>query len=413
MKRHHRYLLALACLMLLAAAALLAALRPERVARLVLARTGTALGLEITATGRAGYRLLGTPRLVLRGVVAREPGAATAILRAERIAIAVPWSTLRSRGAVLDMQRVELDAPELGLEALRAWLAKRPPAATRIPALREGLSVVRGRVAGQGWDLSGLAITVPELRPDAPVAAHVRGRFRAAPLGIGFDLYLAATRPADGTGAAAVGRLDAAGEGWTLPARVRLSAPLRFEAGSLRLAPAHLAVAARYATGAGAHPFALGLHGPVRLGADGVALAPVALALRGDGLLPRLDARGAIALDERLVLRLQGSLASWNAAWPALPPPLGTSTAPLPFRLDYAGPMDASGVAHLELRRDQARFEGRFRLPRLLHWIDAAHAGTPLPPLAGRLLAPRMEIPGARLEGVEVEIDDPSPGDGP
>jgi hypothetical protein len=97
---------------------------------------------------------------------------------------------------------------------------------------------------------------------------------------------------------------------------------------------------------------------------------------------------------------------AWNNAWPALPPPIGQSDAPLPFRLDYVGKPDASDVARLQLRREQARFDARFRLPEVLAWSGAANGGSPVPPLDGRITVPALEISGARLEGVEVVIDE-------
>ncbi len=408
LKRRHRLLIALACLLLLAALALRIALRPENVARVVLQQAGAALGLEITAGGDAEYRLFGTPRLVLRDVVAREPGADAAILRAERIAIAVPWATLRSRGAALDVQRIELDAPVLDLPAFQAWQAKRPPAETRIPTLRRGLAIVGGRIRNDGWEIDGIEVDLPRLHPDEPVAAHVAGRYLDPPTRIGFDLHVAMTRPANHVGAAAVGEIEVAGADWRLPARIRLSGPLHLGDDELRITPARLAASASYVAGGNRLAFALGLHGPVRFDEATWTLAPVALALRGQGVLPRLDARGAIALGARLVLRLEGEMPGWNDAWPALPPPLGQSDAPLPFRLDYAGRPDASEVARLQLRRDATRFDGRFRLPEVLAWSDAAARGSPLPPLDGHVSTPRLEISGAQLEGVEIDIDDPA-----
>ena len=64
-------------------------------------------------------------------------------------------------------------------------------------------------------------------------------------------------------------------------------------------------------------------------------------------------------------------------------------------------------IAALELRRDDTRFAARFHLPAVLDWLDSGAIGSPLPPLQGRLSTPRMEIAGATLEGVEVELDDP------
>jgi hypothetical protein len=340
-------------------------------------------------------------------VVARERGAQAAVLRAERIDVAVPWSTLRSRGAVLDVQRVELDAPVLDLPALEAWLDKRPPAETRIPTLRRGLAISGGRIHADGWEIEALDVDLPRLHRDAPVAAHVAGRFLDPPMRVGLDLHIALTRPANHVGAASVGTVEVASGDWRLPARLRLSGPLHLDAGALRITPARLAMSATFVSGATRLPFALGVHGPLRFENSIWTLAPVGLALRGQAAVPTFDARGAIALGRNLVVHLDGVMPAWNAAWPALPPPIGQSDTPLPFRLDYVGKPDASDVARLQVRREQARFDARFRLPEVLAWSGATNSGSPIPPLDGLITVPALEISGARLEGVEVEIDEP------
>ncbi|MGH8063600.1 MAG: hypothetical protein ACREO7_16465, partial [Pseudoxanthomonas sp.] len=126
-----------------------------------------------------------------------------------------------------------------------------------------------------------------------------------------------------------------------------------------------------------------------------------------DTPIPRLDAFGTLALGRRLVLQLDGRIAQWPAAWPALPSPIGQSGSALPFTLSYLGSPDFAGTAAMELRRDATRFQGRFQLPAVLEWIDAGGKGSPLPPLAGTLTTPELEISGATLEGVEVQIEDP------
>jgi hypothetical protein len=90
-----------------------------------------------------------------------------------------------------------------------------------------------------------------------------------------------------------------------------------------------------------------------------------------------------------------------------LPSPLAESKSPLPFDLDYAGRMDLGDVASLALRRDDTRFDGRFRITDVTAWANAESNGSLLPPLSGTLHTPRMEIAGATLEGVDVELDDP------
>ncbi|HEY0310760.1 MAG TPA: hypothetical protein VGC43_06525, partial [Luteimonas sp.] len=73
--RRRRLLVAIALALLALLLALRFALQPERATRFLLARVGNTLGLEITFGGAAEYRLRGVPRLVIRDVVAREPGA--------------------------------------------------------------------------------------------------------------------------------------------------------------------------------------------------------------------------------------------------------------------------------------------------------------------------------------------------
>ena len=144
---------------------------------------------------------------------------------------------------------------------------------------------------------------------------------------------------------------------------------------------------------------------PMRSGA--VALSPAGVALRGEGVVPDVDGRAAFAYAKDATLHLDGTLATWPDAWPALPPPIGQSDAPLPFVLDYAGPFDLTSIVRLRMRRDATTFDGRFRLPDVLAWIDAP-PGSPLPPLTGTVHAPQLEVAGAILEGVDVRLDDPA-----
>src|SRR3546814_9335467 len=84
MRKPAKLLLTAAAALLLLALALHLLLQPQRVTGFVLNALGDALGLEITATGSSEYRLRGTPVLVVHDMVAREPGAATPLLRARR-----------------------------------------------------------------------------------------------------------------------------------------------------------------------------------------------------------------------------------------------------------------------------------------------------------------------------------------
>src|SRR6476620_11080004 len=82
--------------------------QPQRATRLILKQLGSALGLEISATG-GEYRMSPMPSLVVEDVVARESGVARPLLRANRVALSLPWSTIRSRGSDLTIDRVEAD----------------------------------------------------------------------------------------------------------------------------------------------------------------------------------------------------------------------------------------------------------------------------------------------------------------
>ncbi len=398
--------LVIALLLLLAGAGFLA--QPQRASVLLMDRVGNSLGLRITASGRSEYRLRGTPQLILRDVVAQRPGDPTAVLRAERVLVSLPWSTLRARGSDLTVQRIELDAPVLDIRALRRWQATRPPAPSRIPTLRDGLHVVRGRIVNEGWTIEGIDLSLPSLAPGQPLRARVRGRYLDPPSRVPFDLDVAMTSPQSGAGFAASGSIRIEREGWTLPGHVRLSGPLWLGDGDVRMAPAKIGFSGRYLSASSRHPFVLGAFGQLHL-IDGVwTLDPASLVLGGTGVIPDAKASGALALGRRLVLRLDGTIARWPQAWPALPPPLSASRSQLTFVLDYVGRLGFIDVASLRLRRDATLFDARFRLPQVQAWLDAGAIGSPLPPLDGRLRTPRLEIAGAQLEGVEVEFDDPS-----
>lgn len=425
-KRWRRVLVAFGMVLLLLSLSATWLLQPEQLIPLILDRTGKALGLEITSNGVSEARLRGQPQLVVRNIVARQPGGKTAILRAERVLLALPWSSLRSGGKDLVIERVELDAPVFDLPALQAWLAKRPSGEdSKIPTLTDGLRVINGRIDNGDWRIENVDLRLPSLHPQRPVNARIRGHYVDAATGNGtmkipFDLAIALTRPANDAGVAAVGTLAIESTDWRLPATVALSGPLHLGDDAITMTPATLGISARYESGETGSdkaasdktasdktslPFSLGLHGPLRYQAGTWVLAPVGVALRGDEPVPNFDAHGALALGKRLVIELDSVLPQWPASWPALPVPVSDSTSPLPFSLRYTGKSDLSDVAGLRLQRDTTEFDGRFKLYDVLAWIDQV-GGSPLPPLDGHLRSPELEISGAVLEGVDVVIDD-------
>src|SRR5690606_12699724 len=140
--------------------------------------------------------------------------------------------------------------------------------------------------------------------------------------------------------------------------------------------------------------------------------APLHLVLSGRGdaggdPVPPAGVHGRLVLDDALDLQLDGDIAAWPQAWPALPEPIGRPEGPIAVSLDYHGPLALTGVLGLRAARDATRFDGRFRVRDVMAWLDSDLA-TPLPPLDGRASTPVLEIAGARLEGVQIEIDDAS-----
>ena len=379
--------------------------------RFLLRQAGAALGLDIRA-GTLDYRLRGTPQLQLHDVVAQRPGDAVPLLCARRLLLALPWKTLRTRGASLVLQRIELDAPVLDIPALQRWLATRPPsAAPRIPSLTTGLRIRDGRIDNDDWRIDGVAIDLPNLALNLPLHARVRGRYLAAPISIPADLrltithlnHLLAGQASAVSGAGTLTLVDAGG--WHIPAQVSLTGPLQIGKDSALMRPAKLGIAARYISASSDLPFQLGVYAPMVFNNAAWRFVPATLVLRGGGMIPNAQARGSVSVGARLRLHLDGALDTWPLAWPALPMPLAASSSTLPCVLDYQGAPAFSDAATLTLRRDATIFRAQFQLPEVLTWLDASE-GSPLPPLSGSLTTPRIQIPGATLDGVQIEIDD-------
>ena len=407
---------AVAIVLLLATLVAAMLMQPQRLARLVLGGVGANLGLEITFEGEARYRLRGTPMLEVRDISVRRAdggdtgdgdGDSETILRAGRAMISLPWSTVLDRsGPPLALHGIELDAPVLDLPRLQAWLASRPPGDGRLPSLSEGIRVRDGQVLAEGWELRDLDLYLPRFAAHAALAAEARGRLlMASPTRVHFDLQLAATRPANGAGASARGQVRIEHEHWQLPAAVTASGPLRVGDGSWWIMPLRFGAAGSFQGEGDPLPFEFGAHGPLRLRDGTWTLVPASIVLRGEGIIPTLEAQGRAALGRALLLELAGTLPDWPDAWPALPAPLGTSASPIGVSLGYAGASDLSDPVALRMRRDDAIAEASARVAALLDWMDALHEGSPLPPLHGRASAPRIEVPGGTLEGVEIILD--------
>ena len=407
------FALVILAVLLLAGIALRYAMQPQHATRLVLDQVGRTLGLRITASGTAQYSLRGGPALVVRDVIAQQPGAATPLLRADRILLSLPWSTVRglttgAAGSTITMHRVELDHPVVDADALQPWLQTRPPGKTRYPVLTQGMHVNDGRVIAQGWSLGSLMIDLPRLVPDQPLRASIAGRYRSAALQLPFALDVALSHPGNDAALGLAGTVSVQRGTWQLPSRIVLSGMLHVGDG-WQLRFARLASASRFESGRTSLPFAAGIAGTLRSANARIEFAPLAVVVNGGGVIPDLTGIGHASLTSVLGLQLAGTLPAWPSGWPELPPPIGASTSPIPFSLHYTGRPDLSDVAALQLRRDGTAFDGRLRPFKFADWIQAGSTGSPIPPLDGRISMPRLDIAGAQLQGVDVTISDGEP----
>jgi len=345
-------------------------LEPTRLTATVLARAGAALGLELTIDGTPEYALRPEPRLVLPKLTVRQPGAAAPLLTAARAEISLPWDTLTGGGSLV-ITRIALQRPVLRLAALADWQATRPEAPFELPTLTNGLQVEGGSVIGGGWRVDALRLELPALREGSPADIAAEGVFTqaATTLDFGFTASLAT--------AGLASDFEFAGKG-------------RLRSDSLDV------------------PCTLASDGRLDASGDSTQLAIAALTLASKSPVPDLDAKGQASFGEPTRIGLQGNIKQWPEAWPVLPAPMSASTSPLAYTVAYEGAGDFSAPVALTVARDETRFEGRFVVDEITGWLDAADAA-PLPPLVGTLSTPSLEVSGATLEGVSIQIEQDAP----
>ncbi|HEU4663439.1 MAG TPA: hypothetical protein VFS55_05355 [Dokdonella sp.] len=143
--------------------------RPQRITALLVERVRSELGAQLRLGGDAGYALLPGLRAVLPQPELVVDG--TRVLRADALRAAVPWRALWS--SQLEIERIELVRPVLDLDALRAWLAARPPSTSPPPDVRFVLHVEDGRVLQAGKPVAE-GVTI-DLANRADLVAWLRG----------------------------------------------------------------------------------------------------------------------------------------------------------------------------------------------------------------------------------------------
>lgn len=377
-RRARRWLTAIAVLLALCMAGLwvLAWLvQPDRLARFMLDRVGAELGLALTATGPAHYRLRPAPVLDLAGIDARQPGATTPVFQADALRLALPWSSLR--GTSTEVTRIELQAPRLDLDALDAWLATRPAttAPTPLPLLTSGLALRNGNVHASGWTLAVETLDVDRIDPTRP--SHLRAN----------------------------GALDLGGG--ALPLHLDLRGQPSGQLSDLHIALAPTRLSLGLPDGPVQYTATLP-SGRLRV-AEAVELDSPALQLSGPSPLPPLEGELRLRLaGGQLDLDYRGNLPDWPSDWPPLPSPLHEAPAPWQWWARYAGPQDFSAPLALQASRTGLRFDGRARVIDVLDWIDTP-GPSPLPPAEGVIEADVLVVEGVRLEGVRMTLQAPAP----
>ncbi len=156
-----------------------------------------------------------------------------------------------------------------------------------------------------------------------------------------------------------------------------------------------------------AEPFHLSLAVQATAQPDPLRLQDLQLKLSGTGPVPVLSANGHLQL-RPWSLELDGELAAWPQAWPALPSPLADRTEPLGFRLSQSGESARMAQTQVQLHRDDVQLDVHGVPDALIAWLDDP-AAPELPPLLGTATLPIVELDGVRLENVHVEIEDIDP----
>lgn len=154
-------------------------LQPQRLSDFLLQQAREATGLELRLAAPADVGFWPDLHLELEGLVAKLPGDDAVVLQAEAVDVVLPWSALRAEA--IELRSLRLQAPVLDLGALSRWLASRqqdgPPAPFRLPQVDAAISVAAGRIQGEDWAVSSLALELPFLRAGQASAVGASGAF--------------------------------------------------------------------------------------------------------------------------------------------------------------------------------------------------------------------------------------------
>lgn len=149
-RRRRRWSIVLAVIALLILAGLFAIrqfVRPDRLTALLVSEVQTHLGAQLELGDNARFGFWPGLRVELPQAVLRGTSGAAPILSATSIDVAMRWRSLWAD--TLEVERVELDRPQLDLDALNAWL-KTLPESTGDQDFHVNLSARDGRLLRGG-----------------------------------------------------------------------------------------------------------------------------------------------------------------------------------------------------------------------------------------------------------------------
>ena len=150
-------------------------LQPQRFTQLLQSAAQSA-GLQLQLQRPASPELLPTPGVVLTGLRLSVPGHVTPMLSAARGKLVVPWRALL--GGVPTITRLQLEAPQIDLGELDAYVASLPSGkAPWLPHIRAGVRIGDGSLISHGQPLlTAISIESGPLAPGQPFRLSIGAR---------------------------------------------------------------------------------------------------------------------------------------------------------------------------------------------------------------------------------------------
>ncbi len=339
-------------------------LEPTKLTHTVLGKIGEELNLKFEFDGLPSYAMKPEPRLVLPNIRVINPADNKVFLSAKRVEISLPWSTIL--GDTPHITRITADDPTLNFPGMQAWQKTRPATPFEIPTFTRGLEINNGQLVDTGYSISKINLSLPHLEDQQPIEARISGLFRQEKTAVGFDGYLTV-------------------------AKAGLNSEFTLESkGELNLGDKPL-------------PYQIKTAGNFASLEKSFDIKSKNLDWKSESPLPNLQANLEVSFGDSLAIHSEGTISEWPKDWPVLPAPMNHQTKNIPYQLDYSGKSDFSDAIRLELSVDKSQFSSTLKIADIQQWAEQKD-GSPLPPLTGQFDTPLIELDGANLEGVSIEI---------